>query len=82
MNRGQTPIHRIPEAKWSEISIDCVDDLSKASMNLNSILEIDGKAARMFPMVPWSKDITAADSARLLWNTIVKLHGVPKGYLF
>ena len=82
MDRGQTPVHQITQAKWSEISIDFVTDLSNPSMNVDSILVIDGKATRMVPMVPWRKDTTVADSARLLCNTIVKLHAVSKGYLF
>ena len=29
-------------------------------------------------MAPCSKGITATNIARLLWNTVVKLHGVPR----
>ena len=32
----------------------------------------------MVHMAPCSKDITATETARLLWNTVVNLHGMPR----
>ena len=50
-------------------------DLPKSSRNRDSILVVVDKATNM---APCSKGITVTDTARLLWNTMVKLHGVPR----
>ena len=52
-------------------------DLPKSSRNCDSILVVVDKSTRMVHMVPCSKNINASDTARLLWNTVVNLHGVP-----
>ena len=69
---------QIPETNCSEISIDFVTDLPKSSSNCDSILVVVDKATRMVHMAPCSKGINATDTARLLWNTVVNLHGVPR----
>ena len=53
-------------------------DLPKSSRNRDSILLVVNKATKMVHMAPCSKDINATNNARLLWNTVVKLHGVPR----
>ena len=53
-------------------------DLPKSSRNRDSILLVVDKATRTVHMAPCSKGINATDTARLLWNTVVKLHGVPR----
>ena len=77
LSKGKLQSTQIPETKWSEISIDFVIDLPKSSRNRDSILVVVDKATRMVHLAPCSKDINATDTARLLWNTVVKLHGVP-----
>ena len=74
LSKGKLQSTQIPETKWSEISIDFVTDLPKSSRNRDSILVVVDKATRMAHMVPCSKGINATDTARLLWNTVVKLH--------
>ena len=78
MSKGKLQSTQIPETKWSEISIDFVTDLPKSSRNRDSILVVVDKATRMVHLAPCSKGINATDTARLLWNTVVKLHGVPR----
>ena len=78
LSKGKLQSTQIPETKWSEISIDFVTDLPKSSRNRDSILVVVDKATRMVHLAPCSKGINATDNARLLWNTIVKLHGVPR----
>ena len=48
------------------------------SGNKDSILTIVDKATRMVHLVPCRKNITAVATARLLWNNVVRLHGVPR----
>ena len=78
LSKGKLQSTQIPETKWSETSIDFVTDLPKSSRNRDSILVVVDKATRMVHLAPCSKGINATDIARLLWNTVVKLHGVPR----
>ena len=68
---------QIPEEKWKEISIDFVTDLPVSSGNKDTILTIVDKATRMVHLVPCRKNITAVATAQLLWQNVVKLHGIP-----
>ena len=36
------------------------------------------KATRMVHLAPCSKSINATDTGKLLWNTVVKLHSIPR----
>ena len=53
-------------------------DLPKSSRNRDSILVVVDKATKMVHLAPCSKGINATNTTRLLWNTVVKLHGVPR----
>ena len=78
LSKGKLQSTQIPDTKWSEISIDFVTDLPKSSRNRDSILVVVGKATKMVHLVPCSTGINATDTARLLCNIVVKLHGVPR----
>lgn len=67
----------IPGNKWAEISIDFITHLPVSSRNRDSILVAVDKANRMAYMVLCNKSINATDTEKLLWNTVLKLHGVP-----
>ena len=69
---------QIPENKWSEISIDFVTDLPLTANNRDSILVTVEKATRMMHLAPCGKNITATRTAQLLWNTVIRYHGVPR----
>ena len=78
LTRGKLQSTQSPETKWSEISIDFVTDLPKSSGNSDSILVVVDKATRRVHMAPCNKAINATDTAWLLWNIVVKLHGVSR----
>ena len=78
LSKGKLQSTHIPETKWSEISIDFITDLSTSSRNRDSVLVMVDKATRMVHLSPCSKTINATDTGQLLWNTVVKLHGVPR----
>ena len=69
---------QIPEEKCKEISIDFMIDLPMSARNKNTVLTIVDKATCMVHLVPCHKDITAVATAQLLWQNVVKLHGVPR----
>ena len=69
---------QIPEEKWKEISIDFVTDLPLTQGRKDTILTIVDKATRMVHLVPCRKNIIAVATAQLLWQHVVRLHGVPR----
>ena len=78
LRKGKLQSTHIPESKWSEISIDFITDLPVSSRNRDSVLVVVDKATRMVHLAPCSKSINATDTGKLLWNIVVKLHGIPR----
>ncbi|MCV6602019.1 MAG: transposase family protein, partial [Cohaesibacter sp.] len=76
--KGRLMSTQIPEEKWKEISIDFVTDLPLTQGRKDTILTIVDKATRMVHLVPCRKNITAVATAQLLWQHVVRLHGVPQ----
>ena len=75
--KGTLMSTQIPETKWSEISIDFITDLPLSANKCDTVLVTVDKATRMVHLAPCRKNITAIGTAQLLWNTIVRYHGVP-----
>ena len=78
LSKGKLQSTHIPETKWSEISIDFITNLPMSSRNRDNVLMVVDKATRMVHLAPCSKSINATDIGKLLWNTVVKLHGIPR----
>ena len=77
LSRGKLQSTQIPESKWKEISLDFITDLPVTRRRKDSILTVVDKATRMVHLLPCRKAITAAETATLVWENVVKLHGVP-----
>ena len=75
--KGKLTPTQIPESKWSEISIDFVTDLPLTANGRNTILVTVDKATRMVHLAPCHKNITTTGTAQLLWNTVIRYHGIP-----
>ena len=75
--RGKLQSTNIPEKKWSEVSLDFITDLPTTRNKKDSILTVVDKATRMVHLIPCKKSITAAETAKIFWDNIVKLHGIP-----
>ena len=78
LSKGKLQSTHILESRWSEISIDFITDLPVSSRNRESILVILDKATSMVHLAPCSKTINATDTGKLMWSTVVKLHGIPR----
>ena len=78
LSKGKLQSTHIPESNGSEISIDFITDLPMSSRNHDSVLVVVDKATRMAHLAPCSKSINATDTGKLLWNTIVKSHCIPR----
>ena len=76
LGHGNLQSTSIPEKKWSEVSVDFVTDLP-VTRSKDSILTVVDKATRMVHLIPYRKSTTAAEAAKLYWDNVVKLHGVP-----
>ena len=74
--KGKLTSTQISEEKWKEISIDFITDLPMSAGNKDTVLTIVDKAMRMVHLVPCRKNITAVATAKLLWQNVVKLHGI------
>ena len=78
MRKGSLQSLDIPEAKWQEVSVDFVTDLPTTSSGEDSIMTVVDRAAKMVHLIPCTKTTTAGEAARLYWQHVVKLHGVPR----
>ena len=78
MRKGSLQSLDIPEAKWQEVSVDFVTDLPTTSSGEDSIMTVVDCATKMVHLIPCTKTTTAGEAARLYWQHVVKLHGVPR----
>ena len=78
LSRGKLQTVQLPHEKWQEIYLDFITDLPLTRNREDNILTVVDKATRMVHVIPCRKDIIAADTARLVWQSIVKLHGAPR----
>ena len=58
--------------------IDLVTDLPESGNGVNAIMVVVDKATRMTHIIPCNKTVTAAETARLYWRYVAKLHGIPR----
>ena len=78
LRKGSLQSLVLQEAKWQEVSIDFVTDLPAASDGEDSIMTVVDHATKMVHLIPCKKTTTAGEAARLYWQHVVKLHGVPQ----
>ena len=78
LKKGNLQSLAIPEAKWQEVSVDFVTDLPAAAEGEDSIMTVVDRATKMVHLIPCKKTTTAGEAARLYWQHVVKLHGVPR----
>ena len=77
MKKGSLQSLAIPEAKWQEVSVDFITDLPTAVGGEDSIMTVVDRATKMVHLIPCQKTTTAGEAARLYWQHVVRLHGVP-----
>ncbi len=67
----------IPEKQWSSISLDFITDLP-ISNKCSIILTVIDRLSKMGHFIPLEKLPSAEETAKLIFNNIFKLHGIPK----
>ena len=69
---------QLPEQKWADVSMDFIMGLPKSETGNDGILMVVDRATKMVHLAPVKQTITAADTARLYWTIVGKLHGIPR----
>ena len=78
LQKGSLQSLTIPAAKWQEVSIDFITDLPAEGDAEDSIMTVVDRATKMVHLIPCRKTTIAGEAARLYWQHVVKLHGVPQ----
>jgi hypothetical protein len=68
--------HRIPDRKWETITLDFITELPR-SKGFDAILTITDKLTKRVHLIPTHTTATAASTADLFFNVVVRHHGVP-----
>ena len=76
--RGELQALKIPEQKWTDVSIDFITKLPVTAKGNDAVFVCVDRATKMCHLVACSEQIGAQDTATLYWNNIGKLHGIPK----
>ena len=78
LKKGSLQSLTLPEGKWQEVSIDFITDLPAEQGAEDSIMTIMDRATKMVHLIPCWKTTTASEAARLYWQQVVRLHGIPR----
>ena len=78
MKKGSLQSPAILEAKWQEVSVDFITDLPTSAKGEDSIMTVVDRATKMVYLIPYKKTTIASEAARLYWQHVVRLYGVPR----
>jgi hypothetical protein len=62
---------------WQQISIDLIVQLSKTKAGYDAIVVFVDRLSKMVHFQPTTTTATAPDIAKIFFNTIFRLHGMP-----
>jgi hypothetical protein len=68
----------IPDGPWESVSLDFVVALPKTQGGYDAVCVFVDRLTKMVHLVPTTTSVTAEQTARLLFDNVVRLHGVPK----
>jgi transcription antitermination factor NusG len=68
----------VPNRNWEVIHMDFIGPLPVSGKNkFDTILTVIDRFSKMVHLIPTHQSATAADTARLVFDNVVKYHGVP-----
>src|SRR5690349_14727373 len=68
----------IPQQPWEQVSMDFITQLPKTKAGNDAIVVFVDVFSKMVHFVPSCTIATAPETAKLFFNTNIKLHGLPK----
>jgi hypothetical protein len=68
--------HHVPGRKWETVTLDFITELPK-SRGFDAILTVTDKLCKRVHLIPTHTTATAADTADLFFDVVVRHHGVP-----
>ena len=68
----------IPDAPWDSVSMDYVVALPKTEGGYDAVLVLVDRLTKMVHLAATTTPVTAEQTARLFFDNVVRLHGVPK----
>ena len=73
---GQLMPLKLPTRKWDHVALDFVTGMPVED-GMDTICTVVDKATKMCHFIPCSESITAKETAKLYWNHVGRLHGIP-----
>jgi hypothetical protein len=68
----------VPDSPWQHVTMDFITGLKPTKSGYDSICVFVDRLTKMVHFVPTKVTVTAEDTAFLLFNNVVKLHGEPE----
>lgn len=68
----------VPDAPWQHVTMDFITGLKTTKRGVDAICVFVDRLTKMTHLVPTTKSVTSAETAFLLFNNVVKLHGEPE----
>lgn len=68
----------VPDMPWESVSLDLITGLPTTQKGHNAILVLVDRLTKMVHVVPCKKTLSAEQTADAFFETIVRLHGMPK----
>ena len=68
----------IPEYNWQSIGMDLITDLPVTPSGYNAIVVVVDRLSKMVHLMPTKTTVTAPALAKLFFDQVVRLHGVPE----
>ncbi|CAI7781216.1 unnamed protein product [Closterium sp. NIES-53] len=70
-----------PTKVWDEVTMDFIMDLPQTPRSYNAILVVIDRLSKMSHFIPTHTTVTAPETARLFFDHIVRLHGLPSAII-
>jgi len=78
---GQLVPLPIPRRPWETISMDFIGPLPRTARYKDAVLVVIDKLTKMGHFIPTTTQLSAKQTAELIFNEIVRLHGVPSNII-